>query len=192
MPALFRYAALFGIFLSVASGTRSLRRGVGDVSQHRLSFTQVLATSIKSEAFQKQLSSTVPTLCDGAEQAEQCKDTITKALVCTSFVEKAKQFPPDMEGIKAFINKCDRIERRVPNFSSVVHWIQTPDELFQQAVGRAEKRTGIDLGNLAAGSPEDGDNVVSGDAPAGLPALTGPLDQLNPDADVNNLPPLPQ
>lgn len=188
MPALLKRVALVGLLLSVASAAR-LRRGTGDVSPHQhLSFTQVLATSLKSEAFQKKVDSTVPMLCDGAEQPDQCRNTITKALACQSFVEKAKSFPSDMEGIGAFINRCERIEKRVPNFANVIHWIQTPDDLFNQAVSGAEKRTGINLSNLAGAAELD---AADGDAPASSSSgLTGPLDQLDADADVNSLPPL--
>lgn len=157
----------------------------GDVYSHvdsegKLSFTQVLSSALKSDAFQKEVGETVPMMCDGAENESACKDVITKALVCTNFVQKAKSFPPDMEGIAAFIQRCERIEKRVPNFSSIAHWVQTPDSLFETAVKKAEARTGVSLnsplaalqaiGDLDDGKSPDADPDVAGD---GLPPLNG-------------------
>merc|ERR1719231_1127953 len=50
-----------------------------------------------------------------------------------------------LQGVDNFIKRCDSIERRVPNLSSVMHWVQEPETIFKQVVAKAQSDTGISL-----------------------------------------------
>merc|ERR1719305_230264 len=85
-------------------------------------------------------------MCDESENVENCKKVITKSLLCTSFLEKAKSLQQeDVAGVDNFIARCKSIERQVPNLSSVFHWVQNPEEVFQNVVHKAEGKTGISI-----------------------------------------------
>merc|ERR1719230_2405682 len=124
------FRACFSLLLAVICGSganMAIAMGLrGQPIQHdgAVSFTEVLSRALRSDAFKQQVLNTVPAMCDGSDNVDGCRVTITKALACTSFVEKAKSFPKDMEGISAFLQRCEHIEKAVPNFMNVVHWIQ--------------------------------------------------------------------
>merc|ERR1711959_321660 len=88
---------------------------------------------------------------DGGWDPATCKKVITKSLLCTSFLEKAKSLQQDeVAGAENFIARCKSIERQVPNLSSVFHWVQNPEEVFQNVVNKAEGDTGIKLNSAMA------------------------------------------
>merc|ERR1719265_2551409 len=122
--------------------------GLRAVSQHRsrMSFANVLTQAMKSEAFQQQVAKTVPMMCDDSDNPSNCKKVITKSLLCTSFLEKAKSLQlEEVGGVDNFILRCKSIERQVPNLSSVFHWVQNPEEVFNNVVHKAEGDTGLTL-----------------------------------------------
>merc|ERR1719389_725030 len=90
-------------------------------------------------------------MCDDSDNAENCKKVITKSLLCTSFLEKAKSLQQeDVAGVDNFIARCKSIERQVPNLNSVFHWVQNPEEVFQNVVNKAEGDTGISMKSAMA------------------------------------------
>merc|ERR1719261_1566100 len=115
------------------------------VMQHnhaQMSFAEVLSKSMKSEAFKKQVDSTVPMMCEGSDAPDKCRGDITKALACTNFLDKAKSMDTaQLQGVENFIKRCDGIERRVPNLSSVMHWVQNPETVFKAVVAKAQANT---------------------------------------------------
>merc|ERR1719389_282428 len=85
-------------------------------------------------------------MCDDSDNAENCKKVITKSLLCTSFLDRAKSLQQEqVAGVDNFIARCKSIERQVPNLGSVFHWVQNPEEVFNQAVQKAEDKTGVRL-----------------------------------------------
>jgi hypothetical protein len=142
--------------LLVSAKASSDISGLRGVSQHRaqMSFANILSKAMRSDAFQKQVSETVPMMCDQKDDDQSkvgwdpatCKKVITKSLLCTSFLEKAKSLQQeDVAGVDNFIARCKSIERQVPNLSSVFHWVQNPEEVFQNVVNKAQGDTGINL-----------------------------------------------
>merc|ERR1719160_2230365 len=118
------------------------------VSQHRaqMSFSNVLSSAMKSDAFQKKVAETVPMMCGESDDEENCKKVITKSLLCTSFLDKAQSLQQEnLAGVDNFILRCKSIERQVPNLSSVFHWVQNPEEVFNNVVHKAEGDTGISM-----------------------------------------------
>jgi len=111
-----------------------------------MSFSNVLSEAMRSDAFQKKVDETVPMMCDDSDDPANCKKVITKSLLCTSFLQKAQSLSKDdVAGVDNFIARCKSIERQVPNLSSVFHWVQNPEEVFQSVVHKAEGKTGITL-----------------------------------------------
>merc|ERR1719453_1051667 len=85
-------------------------------------------------------------MCDGDDDPDKCRRFVTKGLMCTSFLQKAKDLRAQgLEGVDNFILRCASIERQVPNLGSVFHWVQNPEEVFNQAVAKAQVDTGIKL-----------------------------------------------
>merc|ERR1719359_1954610 len=102
-------------------------------------------------------------MCEGSDDEAKCKKSITQGLMCTSFLDKAKQMDPNqVDGLGNFIQRCESIERQVPNLSSVMHWVQNPETVFNQAVSKAEASTGVKLGSPL------GDNGMLGAVGDGL------------------------
>merc|ERR1719272_488442 len=66
-----------------------------------------------------------------------------------------------VQGLSNFVTRCDGIERRVPNLSSVVHWVQKPETIFNQVVAKAQTDTGLNLIN-ANGQPSGGGGLLAG------------------------------
>merc|ERR1719487_726012 len=94
-------------------------------------------------------------MCDdpgNSDNPSNCKKVITKRLLCTSFLQKAESLKKEeVAGVDNFILRCKSIERQVPNLSSVFHWVQNPEEVFQSVVHKAEGKTGITMsGELSA------------------------------------------
>merc|ERR1719191_2057696 len=115
-------------------------------------------------------------MCDGSENPDKCRQSITKSLMCTNFMSKAQSLlQEDLEGLNNFVERCKSIERQVPNLSSVFHWVQNPEEVFNQAVGKAEAKTGISLAEATAALPQvnipTDEASAKEDAELGLPPL---------------------
>eukprot|EP00746_Dinoflagellata_sp_MGD_P168065 gnl/MRDRNA2_/MRDRNA2_99189_c0_seq1.p1 gnl/MRDRNA2_/MRDRNA2_99189_c0~~gnl/MRDRNA2_/MRDRNA2_99189_c0_seq1.p1 ORF type:complete len:179 (-),score=48.16 gnl/MRDRNA2_/MRDRNA2_99189_c0_seq1:121-657(-) len=125
--------------------------GLRGVSVHRaqMSFSDVLIQAMKSDAFKKEVDMTVPMMCDGSDNPEKCKEYITKAIMCTNFLERAESLlalGEDMAGAQNFVLRCKSIQRQVPNLASVFSWVQNPDTVFNMAVDKAQDDTGVSLG----------------------------------------------
>merc|ERR1719158_1841511 len=100
-------------------------------------------------------------MCDDSDDPANCKKVITKSLLCTSFLEKAQSLSKDqVAGVDNFIARCKSIERQVPNLSSVFHWVQNPEEVFQNVVHKAEGKTGITM-NGAISALQEADKSES-------------------------------
>jgi hypothetical protein len=125
------------------------------VSEHRvqMSFANFLTQAMHSDAFKQQAAKVVPFMCDGGEgpDNELCRKSITKGLLCMSFLEKAKTLQQEkVEGADNFVARCKAIESEVPNLRSVVQMVQNPQETFNNVLSKAEGDTGVSLSGALA------------------------------------------
>merc|ERR1719456_1724559 len=131
---------------------------------------------MNSHTFQKQLSATVPIMCDGSDDMQKCKQYITKALMCSNFVGEVKSsmMRDHAQEAKDFVNKCESVQSRVPQLLSVLQWVQDPMALFNTAVTRAEQSTGVNLSDVGRSATTALDQQAAAeDAELGLPPLLG-------------------